>query len=846
MSLASRCAGVDYVHPHIPRPEADALMKSAGTSDGIFFYRHREPGQDGLILGVIFRNQPTYHLLKWDDATGAFTINGKPLPECTTVKLVTEYLRTKRAFWPVPLTTSIPYAGTSTAASTPAAPVVSSPPPVVAESPAPVVQAAPAPVAPTPAPVSKQASSTSVAGAVAIPVHANLPKDEAEQLLTASGTTEGKFLFRERAVGTPSNDDFILSVIYKSRATHHLVLRDPTSGCFTINKAPIPQAATLETVVAFLRQARSFWPVPLTEMVSPATPSARPSVAAVEPTPAAVVADDSAAQAAERARQEQLERERVEKAKAEEEARKREEERAMAEKVKREQEAAEQAEREKAERENAERERAERDQAEQARLEQERAQQAENERIERERQEQERQAREQQERELAEQQRIKEEQERQAHDQAEQERVEQERMRRENEERARAELVRLQQEEDERTETLRLQKEQRLQEEARLEHQRQQQAAASTAIPSERREIVENVVATFKGRGDSIRMAADQWKQAALLVEPTTAAIFTDREEESRPQEEPQQEEEPTPAPAPVIAQPAPKPTPQQVEPQQTRTPQKQPTPVVAQQPQRVQDPAQTRERVSTLTPAMVELGYLEVETRAEQEAKANAAQPKAATPVAKPPSATPVAKPSATPVVTPARAQPQTPKDPEPTEEERILAIHKAPLPPGFFSQEIRRTSTTESFGFGVASVWTPQRRLTVISFVAEHGFAHGKLQPNDVLSFVNGHDVQTMDLEEVKQLLRQSELVVYLRFSRSQQQSQQLQQHLAQSSPSKKAKEGVKCSGTVWCPCGKCAKQAEKEERRLILTLDAGRQSAHHPHIPSPARPSNRQSFA
>lgn len=65
-----------------------ALMKAVGTADGIFFFRRREPGQDGLILGVMFRGQPTYHLIKWEADQSIFSVNSKPLPDCDTVAKV--------------------------------------------------------------------------------------------------------------------------------------------------------------------------------------------------------------------------------------------------------------------------------------------------------------------------------------------------------------------------------------------------------------------------------------------------------------------------------------------------------------------------------------------------------------------------------------------------------------------------------------------------------------------------------------------------------------------------------------------------------------------------------------
>ena len=56
----------------------------------------------------------------------------------------------------------------------------------------------------------------------------------------------GKFLLRSKG---SSNDEFILSVIYKKMATHHTVVRD--GGNFLVNKGPAGDATSLEEVRFF-------------------------------------------------------------------------------------------------------------------------------------------------------------------------------------------------------------------------------------------------------------------------------------------------------------------------------------------------------------------------------------------------------------------------------------------------------------------------------------------------------------------------------------------------------------------------------------------------------------------
>ena len=93
--------------------------------------------------------------------------------------------------------------------------------------------------------------------------HGSINKAKADELLLADGgaANSGKFLIRSKG---DSASLFILSVVYKGKATHHnLVLED---GEFTLNKAPTGQS-TVPDVIEHYREKRPKWPVPLTDGV---------------------------------------------------------------------------------------------------------------------------------------------------------------------------------------------------------------------------------------------------------------------------------------------------------------------------------------------------------------------------------------------------------------------------------------------------------------------------------------------------------------------------------------------------------------------------------------------------
>jgi hypothetical protein len=91
--------------------------------------------------------------------------------------------------------------------------------------------------------------------------HGPISKADADALLLADGgaAEAGKFLIRQK--GT-SDNDFIMSVVFKKAGSHHALVRTGEGTEFTVNKGP-SGATTLEGVVEFLRTKTKKWPVPL-------------------------------------------------------------------------------------------------------------------------------------------------------------------------------------------------------------------------------------------------------------------------------------------------------------------------------------------------------------------------------------------------------------------------------------------------------------------------------------------------------------------------------------------------------------------------------------------------------
>eukprot|EP00037_Helgoeca_nana_P020524 m.203988 g.203988 ORF g.203988 m.203988 type:complete len:550 (-) comp25299_c0_seq3:1931-3580(-) len=151
-----------------------------------------------------------------------------------------------------------------------------------------------------------------------------LSRQKAEGLV---GTEDGTFLVRNRLKkgGGIVEDEFVLTVVFKGKPTHHSIKRDE-AGVLCVNNKPHGGKTTLEELIEYLGQKRKGWPVALDKPVAkddaaaPPAPAVAPAVAEPvpdpEPTPEAepskadteeTLANDTAATAAAKADVEEAE-----------------------------------------------------------------------------------------------------------------------------------------------------------------------------------------------------------------------------------------------------------------------------------------------------------------------------------------------------------------------------------------------------------------------------------------------------------------------------------------------------------------------------------------------------------
>jgi outer membrane murein-binding lipoprotein Lpp len=130
-----------YLHGDISREDADELLMRGGPSNGRFLLRTR-PGKDGeseYILGVVFRDRPTHHLVSLGD-DGKLMVNKRKYGNHTEIpKLLTYLSGPMVSGWPVQLTKGVATNGSLVAPN--AVEVPPTPAAVVAAEPAPSVGA---------------------------------------------------------------------------------------------------------------------------------------------------------------------------------------------------------------------------------------------------------------------------------------------------------------------------------------------------------------------------------------------------------------------------------------------------------------------------------------------------------------------------------------------------------------------------------------------------------------------------------------------------------------------------------------------------------------------------------
>ncbi|EGD75476.1 hypothetical protein PTSG_06550 [Salpingoeca rosetta] len=354
----------------ITKDQASTLLMHDGAyPTGRFLVRRRPGSEDDYVLSLNFKNRPTHHLIKKTES-GVLTVNKQDFGGFTTLeqiisKLSSDSLPPK---WPVKLTDAVENKANNPE-QTPADPEPAHP---SADA------AAPAPEQDTPVIASQPAAPATTTGSAsddAHPwMHPPMTKGEADALVKKHGMKEGTFLVRPRGAAHPN--EYVLTVVYKGKSTHHLLKQADKQSTFTVNGNVMPDCMRIEQVIAGLRSTKKFWPVPLQDHVPPSSD-----------TGGAGAERDAELRAAEDGRRREREQQRM---REEEERKKREAE--EAERRRREQQQEEEQARKKREEEEAARRRAEEEEERKKKEEEERRkrQEEEEERARREREEQER------------------------------------------------------------------------------------------------------------------------------------------------------------------------------------------------------------------------------------------------------------------------------------------------------------------------------------------------------------------------------------------------------------------------------------------------------------------------
>lgn len=97
-----------------------------------------------------------------------------------------------------------------------------------------------------------------------------ISREQAEELILGGDRKDGTFLVRARPkhVG-----QYLLTLVFRGRATHHLLVKSPDSQCWTINKKQFGSCQMLTEVVSLLREPVAGWPVVLSTEISNPDPS---------------------------------------------------------------------------------------------------------------------------------------------------------------------------------------------------------------------------------------------------------------------------------------------------------------------------------------------------------------------------------------------------------------------------------------------------------------------------------------------------------------------------------------------------------------------------------------------
>ena len=225
----------------VGKEESESLLR--GGENGRFLIRRRPKHDDQFVLSLMYKGNPTQHLIKPDDdGSGNLMINKKVFGGgVSSIDALVKVLAANPKGWPAPLTeyvdaessNVVAWGAESSGRETSSSPSRNPPPST--------------PVTPPPW------------------LHGTITRDEADALIRAQGMDNGRFLVRTHNI----KDKFALCVVYRGKPTHHLIEKN-SNGYFCVNKKQYGgDHTTLAAAVNALKaDDLPGWPVPLSLPVS--------------------------------------------------------------------------------------------------------------------------------------------------------------------------------------------------------------------------------------------------------------------------------------------------------------------------------------------------------------------------------------------------------------------------------------------------------------------------------------------------------------------------------------------------------------------------------------------------
>jgi hypothetical protein len=248
-------------------------LAEEGLDDGRFLVRSRNGKPNEYVIAVVFRGNPTHHLVATGADGGALLVNKKSFGDHRTIGALIEALGHKQKGWPVALDKPVKPGATTK---------------VIAPEPSSRGGDAQSAMATKVGGGGGGVGGAAEEGAGGRWLHGPLTKEAAEALLAQAalddevGRSDGRFLVWERS-GPRTVTEYVVSVIFKGKPTHHMVVsRD--DGVLTINQQSFGDRRTITDLVKTLGHKQKGWPVALNmPVLVPDVSDPVPTSAAAQP-----------------------------------------------------------------------------------------------------------------------------------------------------------------------------------------------------------------------------------------------------------------------------------------------------------------------------------------------------------------------------------------------------------------------------------------------------------------------------------------------------------------------------------------------------------------------------------